>query len=29
VLLWESFIRHEVPANAAKTDRISLSFNYV
>jgi uncharacterized protein (TIGR02466 family) len=28
VLLWESFIRHEVPANAANTDRISLSFNY-
>jgi uncharacterized protein (TIGR02466 family) len=28
VLLWESFIRHEVPANAAKADRISLSFNY-
>ncbi|CAN5232978.1 TIGR02466 family protein [soil metagenome] len=28
VLLWESFLRHEVPANAAKTDRISLSFNY-
>ena len=28
VLLWESFIRHEVPANAAISDRISLSFNY-
>lgn len=28
VLLWESFLRHEVPANAAKTDRISVSFNY-
>jgi uncharacterized protein (TIGR02466 family) len=28
VLLWESFIRHEVPASAAKADRISLSFNY-
>jgi uncharacterized protein (TIGR02466 family) len=28
VLLWESFIRHEVPANAAKSNRISLSFNY-
>jgi uncharacterized protein (TIGR02466 family) len=28
VLLWESFLRHEVPANAAKSDRISLSFNY-
>jgi uncharacterized protein (TIGR02466 family) len=29
ILLWESFVRHEVPANAAKTERISLSFNYV
>lgn len=28
VLLWESFVRHEVPANAARTPRISLSFNY-
>jgi uncharacterized protein (TIGR02466 family) len=28
LLLWESFVRHEVPANAAKSDRISLSFNY-
>ncbi|HET9160132.1 MAG TPA: TIGR02466 family protein [Caulobacteraceae bacterium] len=28
LLLWESFIRHEVPANAAKAERISLSFNY-
>jgi uncharacterized protein (TIGR02466 family) len=28
LLLWESFIRHEVPANGAKQDRISLSFNY-
>jgi uncharacterized protein (TIGR02466 family) len=28
LLLWESFIRHEVPANAARADRISLSFNY-
>jgi uncharacterized protein (TIGR02466 family) len=28
ILLWESFVRHEVPANAAKSDRISLSFNY-
>ena len=26
--LWESFIRHEVPANRARRDRISLSFNY-
>ncbi len=28
LLMWESWLRHEVPANAAKTDRISLSFNY-
>lgn len=28
VLIWESFLRHEVPANAAKTARISISFNY-
>ncbi len=28
LLLWESFIRHEVPANGAAKDRISLSFNY-
>ena len=28
VLLWEAFLRHEVPANASKADRISISFNY-
>jgi uncharacterized protein (TIGR02466 family) len=28
VLMWESFIRHEVPANAAKKARVSVSFNY-
>ena len=28
VLMWESWLRHEVPANAAKSDRISVSFNY-
>jgi uncharacterized protein (TIGR02466 family) len=28
VLLWESWLRHEVPANAAKSERISVSFNY-
>ena len=28
VLMWESWLRHEVPANRAKADRISLSFNY-
>ena len=28
VLMWESWLRHEVPANAAKAPRISVSFNY-
>lgn len=28
VLMWESFVRHEVPANGAKKSRISISFNY-
>lgn len=28
VLMWESFLRHEVPANAAKKARVSVSFNY-
>jgi len=28
VLLWESFLRHEVPANGAASERISVSFNY-
>jgi len=28
ILMWESWLRHEVLPNAAKTDRISLSFNY-
>lgn len=28
VLMWESFVRHEVPHNAAKQARISISFNY-
>lgn len=28
VLMWESWLRHEVPMNAAKADRISISFNY-
>ncbi|WGM48442.1 hypothetical protein KOAAANKH_03343 [Brevundimonas sp. NIBR10] len=28
VLMWESWLRHEVPMNAAKSDRISISFNY-
>jgi len=28
VLLWESWLRHEVPPGTAKEDRISISFNY-
>jgi uncharacterized protein (TIGR02466 family) len=28
VLLWESWLRHEVPMNQANEDRISVSFNY-
>ncbi|QCI63388.1 TIGR02466 family protein [Phreatobacter stygius] len=28
VLLWESFLRHEVPVNRAEDERISISFNY-
>ncbi len=28
VLLWEAFLRHEVPLNEAEEDRISVSFNY-
>lgn len=28
VLLWESWLRHEVPRNGAKTPRLSISFNY-
>lgn len=28
VFLWESWLRHEVMPNAAKTERISVSFNY-
>lgn len=28
VLMWESWLRHEAPANQAKTERISVSFNY-
>lgn len=28
VLLWESFLRHEVPLNMADEERISVSFNY-
>lgn len=28
VLLWESFLRHEVPMNMAEEERMSVSFNY-
>ncbi len=28
VLLWESWLRHEVPLNQSEEDRISVSFNY-
>lgn len=28
LLLWESWLRHEVPLNAAGSERISISFNY-
>lgn len=28
VLLWESWLRHEVPMNMSEKDRISVSFNY-
>lgn len=28
LLLWESWLRHEVPVNQAKSERLSVSFNY-
>ena len=28
LLLFESWLRHEVPANAARSERVSISFNY-
>ena len=28
VLMWESWLRHEVPMNMAEAERISVSFNY-
>lgn len=28
ILLWESWLRHEVQPNGAKSERISISFNY-
>lgn len=29
VLLWESWLRHEVPMNMSEEERISVSFNYL
>jgi uncharacterized protein (TIGR02466 family) len=28
LLLWESWLRHEVSLNRAETERITISFNY-
>lgn len=28
LIMWESWLRHEVPMNQAKSERISVSFNY-
>jgi uncharacterized protein (TIGR02466 family) len=28
LLLWESYLRHEVPPSRARSERISISFNY-
>jgi uncharacterized protein (TIGR02466 family) len=28
VLLWESFLRHDVPVNQSSETRVSISFNY-
>lgn len=28
VLMWESWLRHEVPMNMAEEDRVTVSFNY-
>lgn len=28
IYMWESWLRHEVPANRAKAPRVSISFNY-
>ncbi len=28
IYMWESWLRHEVPANLARAERISVSFNY-
>jgi uncharacterized protein (TIGR02466 family) len=28
ILMWESWLRHEVPLNQAQSERVSVSFNY-
>jgi uncharacterized protein (TIGR02466 family) len=28
ILMWESWLRHEVPLNQAESERVSVSFNY-
>jgi len=28
ILMWESWLRHEVPLNGGRTERVSISFNY-
>lgn len=28
LMLWESWLRHEVPSNSINADRVSISFNY-
>jgi uncharacterized protein (TIGR02466 family) len=28
ILMWESWLRHEVPPSPARTERVSISFNY-
>ena len=28
LLLWESWLRHDVPINESESERISISFNY-
>ena len=28
VILWESWLRHEVPMNMSDDERVSISFNY-
>jgi uncharacterized protein (TIGR02466 family) len=28
LFMWESWLRHEALANGAKSDRVSISFNY-